>query len=91
MSKESIIERYLNCEVEVHYKTDNSQFRDRGTILECDGAWFVLQKPASEILLVPIDAVRIIKPLGPAKGQNSVLLRPAPEPERDEQRITPNT
>lgn len=82
MADEPIISRYTNCEVELHYLTDNSQFRDRGTLLEFDGSWLALEKPGHELLLVPLSAVRLVKPLSPPKDRDSLLLRPVDsEPE----------
>lgn len=87
MTADSIIDRYTNCEVEIFYLTDSGQYRDKGRITECDGAWIILQKPANELLLVPVSAVRIIKVLGPPKEPESLLLRPV-ESQREERTIS---
>lgn len=72
-----IISRYMDCEVEVIYLTDSNVYRDKGTLSECDGTFVVLQKPANEIFLIPLTAIRIIKVLSTPREPVSTLLRPA--------------
>ena len=90
MTENSILDRYTNFEVEVLYLTDSGQYRDKGKLAEFDGKWIVLEKPANELFLIPVSAVRIVKVLGASKEKESLLLRPAePEPEHLQKKITP--
>lgn len=91
MSTETIIDRYTNTEVEVYYLTDSAQFRDKGTIVECDGTWLTLYKPGGEVFLIPRSAVRLIKLLNPPKDKETLLLRPAqPDNEEEQRRLSSN-
>ena len=77
MAPGSIISRYMDCEVEVIYLTDSNVYRDKGMLTECDGTFVSLQKPANELFLIPLSAIRIIKVLSSPKEPVSTLLRPA--------------
>ena len=72
--------RYRSIRVTIYYMTSSS-ISDTGTITYMDERWVELTKGNNERLLIPINAIRLIKALealSPEADEN-VLLRPAEE------------
>lgn len=76
------IEGYIGWTVEVHYLTTQGT-SDRGVLADVTASWLTLTRNAGrnreEHLLVPVSAVRLLKPLSPPETENMRLLRPASE------------
>ncbi|HLK55069.1 MAG TPA: hypothetical protein VKU00_00805 [Chthonomonadaceae bacterium] len=74
--------RYRSSRVTIYY-TMSSGVSDTGTITYMDDRWVELTKNNNERLLIPINAIRIIKALEDRSlvgvGDENVLLRPAEE------------
>lgn len=83
------LEKYRDCEVEIHYITDNSMFTDKGRLTDFGDNWLELVKNASkrgaETLLIPITAIRIVKIVGAPERDEIRLLRPSYAPDQVEQ------
>ncbi len=76
---------YLDCEIQIHYLTDNNMYTDSGRLVYLGDTWIELAKPVAkrgiETFLIPTTAVRIIKVLGPPETDEQLLLRPAFNPD----------
>ena len=72
--------RYRSIRVTIYYLM-NSGISDTGTITYMDDRWVELTKNNNERLLIPINAIRLIKALEALspEGDENVLLRPAEE------------
>ncbi len=81
------IERHIGWMVEVHYSSYYSN-PDRGILRDVVDQWLELvknpDKPREEALLIPISAVRLVKPLNPPHDEGSRLVRPATAPASDD-------
>jgi hypothetical protein len=79
------LEKYRDCEVEIHYLTDNSMFTDRGRLTDFGDNWLELAKEAGkrgvEMLLIPITSIRIVKIMGAPEREEAHLLRPSYAPD----------
>ncbi|HXG24864.1 MAG TPA: hypothetical protein VNJ09_09940 [Chthonomonadales bacterium] len=83
------LEKYRNCEVEIHYVTDNAMFTDKGRLTDFGDNWLELVKNAgkrgAETLLIPITAIRIVKIMDAPERDDIRLLRPSYAPEQVQQ------
>lgn len=72
----SRVAQYLNARVTIYYN-NNSGVSDSGTLTYLDWVWVELTKDNKERLLIPHQAIRIIKLLeaGDAESDAAVLLR----------------
>ena len=73
--------RYRSIRVAIYYLIQ-SNISDTGTITYMDERWVELTKSNNERLLIPINAIRIIKALEElrSEGEEKILLRPVEEP-----------
>ena len=73
------LEKYRGFEVEVHYLSDNTMYKDRGRLTDFGDGWLELQKgiQGMDVFLLPTTAVRIVKIVGPPTHGSTRLLRPA--------------
>lgn len=70
------LQKYVGFEIEVFYLID-SNFRDRGRLVDYGDGWLELHKPNGETMLIPTTGVRMAKVLGGPERNGSRLLRPA--------------
>ena len=72
--------RYRSIRVAIYYLIQ-SNISDTGTITYMDDSWVELTKNNNERLLIPINAIRLIKALEPLRpeGDENILLRPVEE------------
>lgn len=72
--------RYQSIRVSVYY-LNQSNISDTGTITYMDDLWVELTKNNKERLLIPINAIRLIKALEElcSEGDEKILLRPVEE------------
>lgn len=83
-----LLEDYVGFDVEVHYN-NNAGSTDRGVLRRQADGWIELTrnpgKPKQDSLLIPVEAIRMIRPIGPPPTPESMLLRPAiPDEAADE-------
>ncbi len=85
---EPCLGKYLGWTVEVHYVNYTTAV-DRGILTATESGWIELtrnpRKAREETLLIPVSAIRLIKPLAQPEADDQILLRPADVPE--EQRL----
>ncbi|HZT42163.1 MAG TPA: hypothetical protein VFA07_08230 [Chthonomonadaceae bacterium] len=74
------LRRYRSIRVAIYYLIQ-SNISDTGTITYMDDQWVELTKNNNERLLIPINAIRLIKALEPlgSEGDRNILLRPVEE------------
>jgi hypothetical protein len=77
------LDKYRDCEVEIVYLTD-SNFKDRGRLIDFGDGWVELRKQPIETFLVPTTGIRLIKVLGLPPDESSRLLRPAQLPQEEQ-------
>ena len=72
------LRKYRDARVTIHYNSGQG-YRDTGTITYIDGQWIELMKDNSELILIPVLAIRLIVLLeaGKPEGESDILLRPA--------------
>jgi hypothetical protein len=77
----SYLDKYRDCEVEIHYLTDGSSLRDRGHLADFGDGWIELHKSGNcgETFLIPTSAVRLIKLLDAPQDEGNRLLRAVTE------------
>ncbi len=85
------LQRYLKAQVTLYYHPAGGGISDTGHISYIDNFWLELTKDNGDVLLVPINSLRIVKVLQPNKlpGDAGILLRAAePLPEDQRKQIT---
>ncbi len=75
----SLLDTYLGWTVEVHYLSFNSA-TDRGVLAAVEPPWLLLELPNRQ-LVIPISAIRLLKPMAPPDNEHMRLLRPVERPE----------
>ncbi len=80
------LEDFVGFEMEVFYN-DYSGSKDQGTLGRYGDGWIELVRNAGKArqdsLLIPVAAIRMIRPIGPPPTPESILLRPADMAEPD--------
>ena len=66
--------KYFGFEVDVFYKDAN---RDKGKLTDAGDGWIELTRTNHDTLLIPIGAIRLLKPVEPPDDESRRLLRPA--------------
>ncbi len=87
MGSEGWLSKYRTFEVEVHYLSDSSHFKDRGRLSDFGDGWIELTK-TGEIFIIPASAIRLIKIVSEPVQGGRALLRPAIPEEGAEVRQT---
>ncbi len=72
------LRKYQDARVTIHYNSGQG-YRDTGTVTYIDGQWIELMKDNSELILIPVLAIRLVVLLeaGKTGGDGDILLRPA--------------
>jgi hypothetical protein len=80
------LDAYLGFTIEVHYNNYASN-TDRGVLRHHGDGWIELVrhegKAKQDSLLIPVEAIRMVRPIGPPHTPQGTLLRPA-EPVGDD-------
>ncbi len=80
------LEDFVGFEMEVFYN-NYAGSKDQGSLGRCGDGWIELVrnagKPRQDSLLIPVAAIRMIRPIGPPTTPESILLRPADMTESD--------
>ena len=83
-----LLDDYVGFDIEVHYNV-SAAYSDRGVLQRHGDGWIELArnvgKPKQDTILVPVESIRMIRPVGPPMTPESMLLRPAePNAQEDE-------
>jgi len=83
------LDEFVGFDMEVHYNNQTGS-TDRGVLRRFGDRWIEIVrhagKPKQDSLLIPFEAIRMIRPIGPPRTLEHTLLRPVdlPEPEGEE-------
>jgi len=73
-------ESYLGWTVEVHYLNYSTVLYDKAVLTAVEPGWITLTRypgqPREEHLLIPLTAIRLLKPVEPPDSETHRLLRP---------------
>jgi hypothetical protein len=76
--------KYIGWTLEVHYVNYTTAV-DRGILTAFEPGWIELtrnpRKAREETLLIPVSAIRLVKPIAQPDDEDQILLRPADVPE----------
>ena len=72
------LQEFVGNEIDVYYITQG--FKDRGQLKWISDFWLEIRNSADEIMLIPTNAVRLIKVVSRPVTPSSNLLRPARNP-----------